>query len=137
MTMFLLCSIAVSSYAQQNENGAPPPPLPPPLDMAPPPPPPPVPQVAPLPPIPPPPPVPPIPPIPEIVNDLGYEISVHYNNGNNMVYVKKDGKTEKISMKEWNANTAFYEKKYGVLPPPPPLPPVPAKPAAPGIPDEQ
>lgn len=138
MTMLLLCTIAAGSYAQKNETGvpAPPPPPPPPSDLAPPPPPPPaVPQVA-LPPVPPAPPTPPVPPIPDMENDLGYELSVHYNNGNNMVYVKKDGKTEKISLKEWNAKKAFYEKKYGPLPPPPP-PPAPAKPAAPAIPDEQ
>lgn len=137
MTMLLLCTITAGSYAQKNENGvvAPPPP-PPPSDLAPPPPPPlpPVPPIASLSPIPPAPPAPPIPPIPDMQTEQGYELSVHYNNGNNIVYAKKDGKTEKIFLKEWNNKKDFYEKKYGVLPPPPPAPP---KPSAPAIPNEQ
>jgi hypothetical protein len=43
-----------------------------------------------------------------------------------MVYMKKKGVTEKVSVEKWNANKAYYEKKYGTLPPPPPPPPAPA-----------
>lgn len=89
-------------------------------DIAPPPPPPPEPPTA------PPPPPPPmfkkIKYIP-IVNDRGYNLSVHYNNGKNMVHAWKKGVSEKISMDKWNANKSYYEKKYGELPPPPPPPP--------------
>lgn len=89
---------------------------------------------------PPPPPLPPVPPAPPappektgevksvIVNDQGYEITVHYNNGNNMVYMKKNGVIEKISIEKWNEKKDYYENKYGILPPPPPPPPAPAAP---------
>lgn len=40
-----------------------------------------------------------------------------------MVYMKKNGVTETVSLKKWNSNKSFYEKKYGKLPPPPPAPP--------------
>lgn len=87
------------------------------------------------PPPPPPPPEPPTPPpmiqqvkyIP-IVNDKGYNLSVHYNNGKNMVHAWKNGVSEKISMDKWNANRSYYEKKYGELPAPPPPPPAPPAP---------
>jgi hypothetical protein len=115
--------------ASVNDIAPPPPPLPPP-------PPPPLPPLPPVPPEPPLPPAPPPPPIPTpddegtlttqvIVNDKGYDISVHYNNGNNMVYMKKNGVTEKVSVEKWNANRSYYEKKYGILPPPPPALPAP------------
>ena len=118
-------------------------------DIAPPPPPPPVPPVAqetptlavpPVPPVSPVPPVPPVPPAqaeqvkfmpPVIVNDKGYTLSVHFYNGKNLVYMKKNGVTEKISLDKWNANKSFYENKYGQLPPPPPPPAPPAPPAPP------
>jgi len=93
---------------------------------------------------PPPPPPPPPPPAPEpptapappqieqvkftppvIVNDKGYGLSVHYYNGKNLVYMKKNGVSEKISLDKWKANRAYYENKYGELPPPPPPPPAP------------
>ena len=96
------------------------------------------------PPPPPPPPPPPTPPAPEhptpptppqieqvkftppvIVNDKGYNLSVHYYNGKNLVYMKKNGVSEKISLDKWNANRSYYENKYGELPPPPPPPPAP------------
>lgn len=112
-------------------NDVAPPPLPPEPPIVPPPPPP-----------PPPPPQPPqleqvkfTPPV--IVNDKGYNLSVHYYNGKNLVYMKKNGVAEKISMDKWNANRSFYENKYGELPPPPPPapkdppPPPPAPPAPP------
>ena len=84
----------------------------------------------------PPPPLPPPPDMvkftpPVIVNDKGYDISVHYNNGNNMVYMKKKAVTEKVSMTKWNANKSFYENKYGKIPPPPPPPPATPAPPAP------
>ncbi len=64
---------------------------------------------------------------PVIVNSKGYQVSVHYNNGKNMVYMKKNGVTEKVSMNKWMANRSFYEGKYGELPPPPPMaPPAPS-----------
>lgn len=65
---------------------------------------------------------------PAIVNDKGYQVSVHYNNGKNMVYMKKDGVTQKVSMDKWMANRSYYESKYGELPPPPPPPPAPPTP---------
>jgi hypothetical protein len=86
-----------------------PPPLPPEPPTAPPPPPPPqIEQVKFTPPV--------------IVNDKGYNLSVHYYNGKNLVYMKRKGGTEKVSMDNWNANKSFYENKYGELPPPPPPP---------------
>ena len=135
--LIFVCSISVNLIAQKNKAKAvpavpvleasvndvapPPPPPPPPTPPAPPSPPSP----------PPPPPPPPMPPVrvdevtfnaPVIVNENGYNISVHYNNGNNMVYMKKKGVTENISMAKWNANQSYYENKYGKLPPPPPPP---------------
>lgn len=133
MTLLVVCTIAANSYAQHENAVTPPspPPPPPPSDLAPPPPPPPPPmavsEIAPVPPVPPAPPIQPA--APKMQTDKGYDISVHNNNGNTMVTVKKDGKTEKISLKDWNAKKAFYEQKYGELPPPPPPPPAPAKPA--------
>jgi hypothetical protein len=62
---------------------------------------------------------------PVIVNDKGYNLSVHYYNGKNLVYMKKNGVSEKISLDKWNANRSYYENKYGELPPPPPPPPAP------------
>lgn len=103
-------------------------------DIAPPPPPPPPPPPVPeAPTAPVPPPAPPVPPQieqvnftpPSIVNDKGYSISVHYYNGKNLVYMKKKGVVEKISLDKWNANRSYYENKYGELPPPPPPPPAP------------
>ena len=41
-----------------------------------------------------------------------------------MVFIKKDGKTQKIKLTTWNANRKYHEKKYGQLPPPPSTPPV-------------
>lgn len=108
-------------------------------EKAPPPPPPPPPALAQAPDAPPPPPPPPPPPTieeakftpPVIVNNQGYSLSVHRDNGNNMVYATKNGVTEKISLSKWNANKSFYESKYGELPPPPPPPPAPKAPKAP------
>lgn len=97
----------------------------------PPPPPPPPPPVQPA--APPPPPAPPMPPKqhadakfnpPVIVNDKGFDLSVHYINDVNIIYAKKKGITEKIPMTKWYANQSYYEKEYGKLPPPPPVAPV-------------
>jgi hypothetical protein len=106
-------------------------------DIAPPPPPPPPPEPPIVPPSPPAPPVPP-PQIEQvkftptvIVNDKGYDLSVHYYNGKNLVYMKKNGVSEKISLDKWNANKSYYENKYGELPPPPPPPPAPKGPPPP------
>ena len=128
------CISIVVVYAQDNRSSiaAPPPPPQPPMAMiAPPPPPPPSPpameeaELA----APPAPPVTPTPPIPPskskfstsvIINDHGNEISVRKIKGVKMVFIKKDGKTQKIKLATWNANRKYYEKKYGQLPPPPP-----------------
>ncbi len=58
----------------------------------------------------------------------GVSFSIRELDGNAVIYVTKEGKTEKVSMEEWEANKRMYEEKYGKLPPPPP-PPVPAVPA--------
>lgn len=89
------------------------------------------------PPPPPPPPLPPPPPSqparfspPRIVKD-GINFKIKDNNGNPIVEVYKNKKMiEKISMDKWEANKSYYEKKYGMLPPPPPPPP-PAPPVPP------
>ena len=136
LLLLVVCSASTHIIAQKNkvENAVTP--AQPALsvnDIAPPPPAPPVPPEAPLPPPPPPPP----PEVvtfaaPVIVSDKGYNLSVHYYNGKNLVYMKKGSVTEKISLSKWNANASFYENKYGVLPPPPPpAPPVPPTPPAP------
>lgn len=100
-------------------------------DVASPPPPPPAPPAPPEAPVPPPPPPPEIvaftPPV--IASDKGYDISVHYYNGKNLVYMKKGSVTEKISLDKWNANRSYYENKYGILPPPPAPPAPPAPPS--------
>ena len=120
-TSFSYCLTAQTS---KKEKAPPPPPPPPALAQAP--------------DAPPPPPPPPPPTVeeakftpPVIVNSQGYALSVHRNNGNNMVYATKNGVTEKISLSKWNANRSFYESKYGELPPPPPPPPAPKAPKAP------
>lgn len=125
MLLLIVCVLSLHTMAQKTSKKAPPPPPPPPPPG----------MVAEVPPPPPPPPDPPMieevkftPPV--IVNDQGYDLSVHYNNGKNMVYAKKNGVTEKISMEKWNANRSFYEKKYGELPPPPPPPAPPKAPKA-------
>jgi hypothetical protein len=61
------------------------------------------------------------------VNNNGYEISVETINGNGMVYVRKNGVSQKIKLSTWNADRKSYEKKYGQLPP------LPLPPAAPVI----
>lgn len=65
------------------------------------------------------------------VNEKGYLISVHNNNGDCLVIVKdKNKKTvKKIPLTDWNKDPGQYEDLYGELPPPvPPVPPVPAAP---------
>lgn len=52
-----------------------------------------------------------------------------------MVYMKKNGVTEKVSMEKWNSNQSYYENKYGKLPSPPPPPAPPAPPKSPQIPE--
>ena len=132
------CISIVVVYAQDNRSSIAAPPAPPQPPMAmiapppPPPPPPPVMEEAELaaPPAPPLPPMPPVPPSKSkfstfvIINDHGNEISVRKIKGVEMVFIKKDGKTQKIKLTTWNANRKYYEKKYGQLPPPPPAPPV-------------
>ncbi|HEX2846271.1 MAG TPA: M56 family metallopeptidase [Chitinophagaceae bacterium] len=75
------------------------------------------------------------------VNEKGYQVSVHDNNGNCTIIIKdKDNKVvKKILMTDWNKDPEHYEELYGELPPPPPpVPPVPAiapagAPAAPPV----
>lgn len=75
------------------------------------------------------------------VNEKGYQINVHDNNGNCTIIIKdKDNKVvKKILMTDWNKDPEHYEELYGELPPPPPpVPPVPAiapagAPAAPPV----
>ena len=127
--LLLVCCLSTSMIAQKTRTGKSAPPPPPPNDL----------MVKEIPPPPPPPPAPEEPgevkfTPPVIVNDQGYDLSVHYNNGTNTVYAKKDGVTEKISMAKWNANQSYYEKKYGKLPPPPPPPAAPKAPPAPPAP---
>ena len=118
LLLLIVCSFCTHLMAQntkekqvETQNEAPPPPPPPPPHPEPPPPP----QAQ---------HVKFTPPV--IVNDKGYNLSVHYNKGNELVYAKKNGLSEKISLDKWLANRSFYEKKYGELPPPPPpLPPPP------------
>lgn len=84
---------------------------------------------------PPPPPPPPIPPKgvkftpPVIVNDKGYAITVQPTKEEPVILLRKKGVTQKIRMSVWNAKPAYFENKYGKLPPPPPpAPPMPPKP---------
>ena len=127
------CISIVVVYAQDNRSSiAAPPPQPPVVMIAPPPPPPPPPAMEEAeltaPPAPPMPQTPPTPPSRSkfstsiIINDNGNEISVRNVKGVDMVFIKKDGKTQKIKLSTWNANRKYYEKKYGKLPPPPPPP---------------
>ena len=124
LLLLFVCAVSADLIAQNNKTGVKPAPQA--TSVEPPPPPQP----------PPPPPPPPAPPArsskvkfapPLIVNDKGYNLSVHYNNGKNIIYAKKNGVTEKVSMDKWNSNQTFYEGKYGKLPPPPPPPPAPAE----------
>jgi len=76
------------------------------------------------------------------VNEKGYQISVHSNNGNSKIIVKDKNKkvVKEILMTDWDKDPEHYEELYGELPPPPPpAPPVPAvapvkAPAAPPVP---
>ena len=84
---------------------------------------------------PPPPPPPPIPPKgvkftpPVIVNNKGYTITVQPTKEEPVILLRKKGVTQKIRMSVWNAKPAYFENKYGKLPPPPPpAPPMPPKP---------
>lgn len=85
-----------------------------------------------------PPPPPPPPPIPPkgvkftplvIVNNKGYTITVQPTKEEPVILLRKKGVTQKIRMSVWNAKPAYFENKYGKLPPPPPpAPPMPPKP---------
>ena len=119
----VVCVVYASSYAQNNESTA----------VAPPPPP-----AAPMPPPPPPPPPPVILQKKGLsnTNEKGYNLSIETINGTDVVLVKKKGKTEKISVKDWFEMKDRYESKYGILLPPPPIPvlileaPIPPEPAS-------
>ncbi len=71
-----------------------------------------------------------VPPVKE-PNDKGYYIDVKGDNGDCIVVVKdKAGKeAERVLMTKWKEKEAYYENKYGEIPPPPmvipPVPPVP------------
>ena len=113
----VVCIVFASSHAQNNESAAVAPPPPPAAPLPPPPPP----------PIPPPPPPPPPPVLYQKesfinTNKKGYNLSIETINGTDVVLVKKKGKTEKISAKEWFKMKDHYESKYGILLPPPSLP---------------
>ncbi len=67
---------------------------------------------------------------PKIVKDKhsakpmkGVDFNIKSEKGNTVIYAKKDGKTERILMKDWDTNPLKYESKYGSIPPPPPPPP--------------
>ena len=125
----VVCVVYASSYAQNNESPAVAPPPPPAAQLPP----------------PPPPPLPPPPPPPVLyqkeslanTNEKGYNLSIETINGTDVVLIKKKGKTEKISAKEWFQMKDRYESKYGILLPSPPVPvlileaPVPPLPASP------
>ena len=58
---------------------------------------------------------------PVIVNEKGYAITVLGTKEGNIVVLKnKKGLVQKIRMSVWNAKPAYFENKYGQLPPPPP-----------------
>ena len=82
---------------------------------------------------PPPPPMPPKPPVkvkrPIVVNEKGYSILVHATKDEPVILLTKNGVTQKIRMRVWNAKPEYFENKYGKLPPPPP--PMPAPPILP------
>ncbi|GAB2652371.1 hypothetical protein GCM10027036_01780 [Flavihumibacter cheonanensis] len=63
--------------------------------------------------------------------DKGYHIRITEKNGVGEVTIldQKKKKVKSMSLEEWNANKAQYEKQYGELPPPPPPPPAPPGPA--------
>ena len=70
---------------------------------------------------PPPPPIPPPPfkpgnPVfdpPVLANNLGYQVTIHEIEGKNVVIVKKKGIIKNIPLEKWDADPAYYEKKYG------------------------
>jgi hypothetical protein len=111
--------LAGDGMAQTGKKAAVPPP-PPPMEIkdmpAPPPPPPPPPKGVKFSP-------------PVIVNDKGYTITVQPTKEDPVILLQKKGVTQKIRMSVWNAKPAYFENKYGKLPPPPPpAPPMPPKP---------
>ena len=134
LIIVLAAGMIVSNLMAQNEKIAPPPPAPaaPHIKVPKPPPPPPAPPTPEVvkftPPKivkdPPPPPAPPkvekvrfAPPV--IVNDKGYAIMVHQAK-DPVILLTKKGLTQKIKMSVWDAKPAYFENKYGKLPPPPP-----------------
>jgi len=136
-TVVVVCIISTQLIGQTKTKRQPPPPPEPTIEMIapvpplPPPPPPPVPKVTneveitsiaavPVPPVPlPPPPVPPTLPYRK-VNERGYSMTIKTIDDKTTIKVKKGGFSEMIPLEKWNANKAFYEKRYGKLPPPPP-----------------
>ena len=74
---------------------------------------------------PPPPPKPPLPPV--VVTEKGYTILIQQTKEEPIILLTKNGITQKIRMHIWNAKPAYFENKYGQLPPPPPpVPPLPS-----------
>jgi hypothetical protein len=53
-----------------------------------------------------------------IVNEKGYNITVHATKEGHMILLCKKGITQKIRMSVWNAKPTYFENKYGPLPPP-------------------
>jgi len=133
-TVVVVCIISTQLFGQtRTKKHAPPPPPEPPVEVAVPVPPPP----PPLPPAPPemqvisdvkiesvskvpapPPPPPPAPPTPPYrkVNERGYSMDIKTINDKTTIKVKKGGFSEMIPLEKWNANKAYYEKRYGKLP---------------------
>ena len=53
---------------------------------------------------------------PPVINEKGYNLTVHYNNGSNIIYAKKKGVNEKIPMMKWVANESYYKKSTAYYP---------------------
>lgn len=68
-----------------------------------------------------------VPPAP--INRKGYYIDVIGNGGNCVIVVKDRNRkeVERLTMKEWNDRSSYYEGLYGEVPPPPPAPPAPGE----------
>ncbi len=118
--------ISTAAIAQKTHKPVPPaPPAPPEMKDLPPAPPAP-PGVAAMEAPPPPPPAPPKPPKPPVIKSkTGYVITVMQQKDDDIVLLRKNGITQKIRMSVWNAKPEYFEKKYGMLPPPPPALPKP------------
>ncbi|MGC4101727.1 hypothetical protein [Ferruginibacter sp.] len=75
----------------------------------------------------PPPPPPPPKNRPAFMSNKGYAMKIVQIMNEPVIILTKKGTTQKIRMSVWNAKPAYFESKYGQLPPPPPPPPAPPK----------